>query len=84
MAMTTRAALHQLVDELDEEYLTRASEALSVISETASLRRLARAPLDDEPYTEEERRADDAALREVLDGKAVPTEEVKRLLARGA
>ncbi len=84
MAMTTREALHRLVDELDEQYLARASEALSIISETASLRRLDEAPLDDEPYTDGERRADDAAVREARAGKAVSTEELTRLLKRGA
>ena len=84
MAMTTREALHRLVDELDEQHLAKASAALSIISETASRRRLDEAPLDDEPYTDVERRADDAALREARAGKAVPTEEVMRLLKRGA
>ncbi len=82
--MTTRETLHRLVDELDEQYLASASEALSVISGTAALRRLVEAPLDDEPYTDDERRADDAAVRGARAGKAVSTEELTRLLKRGA
>jgi hypothetical protein len=43
-------------------------------------RALADAPLDDEPYTDEERAADAEALADVAAGRGVSTDELRRRL----
>ena len=58
--MTTRQALHDLVDRLPDEQLAAAEERLSEltpISNEEFWKRLEDAPYDDEPLTEREIRA---------------------------
>jgi hypothetical protein len=73
----TRADLHRLVDELPEASL----DVVAVYLERAKdpeLARLGALEWDDEPYTDEQRAADAAALTEA----AVPWEEAKHQLER--
>ena len=72
----TKADLHRLVDELPEAsvdivavYLERAKDP--------SVAALAAAPFDDEPYTDEERAEDAAALAAIDRGEGIPWEQVK-------
>ncbi|HEY8740691.1 MAG TPA: hypothetical protein VIN56_08880 [Candidatus Dormibacteraeota bacterium] len=59
----TRAELHQLVDTLPEEAVDVAGVLLQSATDPLVVAHHA-APLDDEPYTAEEKAADAAALRE--------------------
>lgn len=81
--MTTREAIHHLVDDLTDDDLPTAERLLLGLRITADpvLRSLATAPADDEPDTDEERAALAEALRERESGiAAVPLEDVKREL----
>jgi hypothetical protein len=79
-----RDTLHRLVDELPESELAVAERFLNYLRATADpvLRALLEAPLDDEPETDEERRAVHEAREELARGE-VRTLEVLRILPRG-
>jgi hypothetical protein len=71
----TRADLHRLVDELPEAsvevaavYLTRAKDPV--------LAALDAAPVDDEPYSDEERAADAATLAAYRRGEFTPIDDL--------
>ncbi len=68
----TRAELHRLVDELPEASLEPAAVLLERAKDPV-IAALEVVPWDDEPYTDEERAEDEAALRE----PAIPWEQVK-------
>ena len=73
----TRQHVHALVDRLDTGQLAAVGQLLEVMTDPVS-RKLAAAPLDDEPETEEERRAVEQSkewLRQ-RGGKGIPHEEV--------
>lgn len=78
--MTVKERLHRLVDALPESEAHTAERMLEFLHETATesplMRTLRTAPLDDEPYTEEER----AVVAEARKEKGIPHEEVKRML----
>lgn len=80
--MHPRDALHHLVDELPDQEVLRASRVLLALldstKEEEPLYTLDNAPEDDEPVTDDERRAIEEALRDVREGNVVPHEEVKR------
>lgn len=57
----TKTELHRLVDELPDESVHAAAVLLEQARDPFSVR-LALAPLDDEPYPEQEQDADVAAL----------------------
>ena len=80
--MSSRDALHRLVEELPESEVPRAERVLEALKETAEpegpLYTLDTAPLDDEPETEDERAAVAEAREEHRRGEGVPHEEVKR------
>lgn len=81
--MSSRDALHRLVEDLPESELPRAERVLEALKEIAEapLYALETAPLDDEPETLEERAAVEEALREIREGKpGLTTEELKREL----
>lgn len=82
--MPMRDTLHRLVDELPESELAVAERFLNYLRATADpvLRALLEAPLDDEPETDEERRAVHEAREELARGE-VRTLEVLRILPRG-
>jgi hypothetical protein len=79
-----RDTLHRLVDEIPESELAVAERFLNYLRATADpvLRALLEAPLDDEPETDEERRAVHEAREELARGE-VRTLEVLRILPRG-
>ena len=71
----TRADLHRLVDELPDAsvdvvaaYLERAKDPMLAVLDAA--------PPDDEPYTDEQRAADAAALAAYRRGEFTPIEEL--------
>ena len=80
--MVTRALLHQLVDQIPDEDLGRAAEALAAMR-TGLADVLAAAPLDDEPMTDAQHACWTAVLaRYHRDGGALSTDEVVRLVSR--
>jgi hypothetical protein len=80
--MPMRDTLHRLVDELPESELAAAACFLNYLRVTADplLRALREAPLDDEPETEEERRAVHTAREDLARGEVRTIEEVRREL----
>jgi hypothetical protein len=80
--MSTRDSFHRLIDELPESELTAAERFLNYLRATADpvLRALLEAPLDDEPETEDERRAVQEAREELGRGEVRRLEEVRREL----
>jgi len=80
--MTTKATLHQLIDELPESELTAAERYLLFRREMADpvRRALLTAPWDDEPETEEEWKAVQEARAEMARGETIPDADLwKRL-----
>jgi hypothetical protein len=80
----TRDTLHRLIDELPESELAAAERFLHYLRATADpvLRALLEAPPDDEPETDEERRAVQEAREDLARGEARTLEEVRRELGR--
>lgn len=80
--MRTRDTLHQLIDELPESELAAATRFLHYLRATAApmLRALLEAPLDNEPETEDERRAVLEAHEELARGEVRTLAEVRREL----
>lgn len=81
--MTTREALHHVIDTLPEPALPRAAALLARLeAEEAALPAFLRnAPLDDEPETPAERAAMEEVYAEIESGEpALSHEEVKREL----
>lgn len=77
----TRTALRKLIDQLPESELVAAHRYLCYLRDEGDplLRVLKEAPIDDEPETEEERRAVEEAWEDVRAGRVVSHEEVKRM-----
>jgi hypothetical protein len=78
-SMTTREKLHRIVDQLPEEELDAALEAIEGRTDDPMIRRLDDAPPEDEEISAEE----EAAVREARDEVAagaplVSQEEIKR------
>ena len=80
--MPTRDMLHRLIDELPESELAAAERFLYYLRATTDpvLRALLEAPPDDEPETEEERRAVQEAREELARGEVWTLEDVRREL----
>lgn len=79
--MTTREALHQLIDQLAENELSRVEKLIQYVrdgDDDPVLRALLLAPWDDEPETEEERAAVQEAREDVARGEVVPLDEIRR------
>jgi predicted transcriptional regulator len=77
--MTTREALHRLVDELtprDLEAVRRFAEYLRVRSQHAAIRAAVAAPIDDEPETADETAAVSEALDDLKHGRVVPDDQL--------
>jgi hypothetical protein len=74
--MTTKEALHRLIDELADDE----AERLLRTFEDSVLRAVALAPEDDEPETEEERAMVEEAKQELARGEYVSLDDVKREL----
>jgi hypothetical protein len=78
--MTTREALHRYLDDLPDELLEAANQVLKRAFDNPVIRSLHAAPYDDEPLTEEDEQAVDAARRAVAAGETVSHDELRRLL----
>lgn len=77
--MTTKERLHKLVDQLSDAEAERALALVENEREDPLIAAFRDAPLDDEPWTEE----DEAAIAEVEADRAagipdIPLEEIKR------
>ncbi len=79
--MTTKEALHGLIDELPEFVLSEVERYLTELRDDRMLQVLMSAPYDDEPTTPEEDEGAREAWEEYLQGKARPWEEVREKLA---
>jgi hypothetical protein len=69
--VVTRTDLHRLVDELPETSLDAAAVWLGRVRDPG-VAKLQTAPLDDEPFTEDERKAVYAAMLRLDGGESVP------------
>jgi hypothetical protein len=80
--MTVKERLHHLVDVLPERELETAARVLEALHATADPVgwALDNAPLDDEPYTQEEQAAVEEAYEDVASGTTFTLDEVKREL----
>ncbi len=80
--MTVKERLHHLVDVLPERELETAAHVLEALHATADpvAWALDNAPLDDEPYTQEEQAAVEEAYEDVASGTTFTLDEVKREL----
>ncbi|HEX6513046.1 MAG TPA: hypothetical protein VF157_12135 [Chloroflexota bacterium] len=72
----TKADLHRLVDRLPDAAVDAVGRVLERALHDPMLTVLDAAPWDDEPYTEEERAEDAAALKQ----PGIPLDEVRREL----
>ena len=80
--MSPRDTIHRFIDELPESELPTAERFLHYLLATADpvLRALLEAPLDDEPQTNDERRAMHEAREELARGEVRTLEEARREL----
>ena len=80
--LTTKATLHQIIEELPESELVAAERFLAYLRDMADpvRRALLTAPWDDEPETEDERQAVQEARNELARGEVYPLDEVRREL----
>lgn len=81
--MTSKARLHELVEQLPDEETAAAARFLEYLRDVGSdpMRRvLDEAPEDDEPTTPEEDASAEEAWQEYKAGKSISAEEAKRLL----
>ncbi|MCE2447864.1 MAG: hypothetical protein J4F35_05605 [Candidatus Latescibacteria bacterium] len=78
--MTLKEKLHRLVDELPEKECHAAERYLEYLRDQGDLllHRLASVPYDDEPETQEERRAVEEAYEDLHTGRTHSLEDVKR------
>jgi hypothetical protein len=82
--MTTRDALHQLLDALPDEFLPIAEQRLAALRDDPLLRTLMAAPEDDEPLTDEDLAALAEARAELARGETIPWEVLRAELHREA
>ena len=79
--MTTKEALHRLVEELPDDELGAAERALAALRDRTAdpvRRNVLAAPDDDEDETPEERVAVDEARGQAARGEVVSNEELRR------
>lgn len=77
--MTTREALHRLIDSIPPSSYEEARDALEPLADPV-LAALANAPIDDEPETDEERVAVEEGRAALRAGQYATLEEVRREL----
>ncbi len=75
MGTDTRSHVHALIDQLAKPQLTALEALLESLVDPVS-RKLAEAPIDDEPFTEEDRAAVAEADEWLKNNKPIPLEEV--------
>jgi hypothetical protein len=78
--VTTKEALHGLVDELPDYALAEAERYLTDLRDDRMLQVLLSAPYDDEPTTPEEDEGAREAWEEYLRGDFLSADEAKRAL----
>ena len=78
--MTSRAELHHIIDMLPNSELARAKRLLGAIPDDPVLRALITAPIDDEPVTDEDRRAIDEARKSLRTHGGISAAELRRRL----
>lgn len=80
--MTTKQELHRIVDELPGSVLPEAKRRLESLraADDPVLQAILRAPVDDEPETEEERAATREARDALARGETFTLDEVRREL----
>ena len=76
--MTTKEALHRLIDELPESVLPNAERYLASLRDDPVLRALATAPVDDEPTTPKEDAAAEEAWQAYRRGEFVLNDDLRR------
>jgi hypothetical protein len=81
MTVTTKEALHRLIDELPNEELSEAERVLRALSIADPVERsLALAPIDDEPLSDEDVAALEEARAEAARCETISTDELRREL----
>lgn len=78
--MTTREALHELVNTLPDDALPAAEASPTSLRDDPMERAWLTAPEDDEPLSDAERAMLDARMEAVRRGEVVPHEVVIRLI----
>lgn len=73
---SARSELHALVDRLPGSQVPEAARYLQYLSADPVLLSLLAAPPDDEPYTPDQRRADEDAEASILAGEGVSHEAI--------
>ena len=77
--MTTREDLYRLVDEIPERELQAARRYLEYLREMGDplIQALVEAPFDDEPESEEEKKAVKEAYKDLSDGNIVSSDTIR-------
>jgi hypothetical protein len=78
--MPTKQQLHDLVDRLPDESTDAALRVLAGLAADPALNALLVAPLDDEPYTGQQRREDAETIAAIERGEGITTDELSRQL----
>jgi len=76
--MPTRRQLHEAIERLPDSEIPAALRYIEFLSADPALYSLLTAPLDDEPYTPEQRQRDGEADAAIERGEGIPLEEVAR------
>jgi hypothetical protein len=77
MAVTTKEALHRLIDELPDEELSEAERILRALTIADPVERsLTLAPLDDEPDTDDELDGLREARAQAARGELIPDDQL--------
>lgn len=77
-AVTTKEALHRLIDDLPEDALPAVERYLSSVRDDAVVRALVTAPIDDEPTTPEEDASSEESWQAYRRGQYVSNEDLRR------
>ncbi len=83
--MSIKEDVHRLVDELPDDELPAAQrllESLLAKEQDPLIRHLMQSPIDDEPYTPEERAEDEEGWQEYLRGETRDWDEIQAELPR--
>jgi hypothetical protein len=75
-SMPTKQQLHEAIDRLPDSRLPAALHYLLYLGADPVTLSLLTAPIDEEPYTEEEQRADAEALAGLERGEGIPHQDV--------
>ena len=78
--MTTKEALHRLIEELPEDAVPGVEHYLTSVCDDPVVRALATAPIDDEPLTPEQAAAIAKARESVAQGRTISDEDLGRKL----